>query len=85
MTIFGEPLAVPPFPAALSTSNRGFVHPVKLFARALAVSGLRIETLSRSPVWLPKGMNIDLHSDCSGKGGRADKGGFSELVEEEAL
>jgi hypothetical protein len=45
---------------------------VKPSARVLADSGLRMEILSRSPKEEPTGLNIGLHSDSSGKGGRAD-------------
>lgn len=69
---FGARLAALPFPAASSALMRGFVHLVKPSARVLADSGLRMEILSRSPKEEPTGLNIDLHSDSSGKGGRAD-------------
>ena len=47
---------------------------MKPSARVLAVWGLRIETLSRSPIEPPGGLNIVLHSDWSGKGGMAVRG-----------
>lgn len=79
MITLGAPLATLPFPIASSALRRGFVHLVKLSARILAVSGLRMETLSRSATEIRGGLNIDLHSDCSGKGGRADRGVSSEV------
>ena len=72
--IFGAPFTTRPFPSVLSALRRGFVHSVKLSARALAVSGLRREILSRSPMEAPGGVNIVFHSDSSGRGGRADRG-----------
>ena len=51
--IFGAPFAVFPFPVTSSTLRRGFVHLVKASARALALCGLRMETLSRSPTEAP--------------------------------
>jgi len=47
---------------------------VKPSARVLAVWGLRIETLSRSPIEPPGGLNIVLHSDWSGNVGMAVRG-----------
>jgi len=52
---------------------------VKPSASALAVWGFRIEILSRSPREAPRELNIGLHSDWSGKGGRADRGVSLEL------
>ena len=52
---------------------------MKPSARVLAVLGFRIEILSRSPIEAPTGLNIGLHSDWSGKGGRADRGVSFEL------
>ena len=52
---------------------------MKPSARILAVLGLRIETRSRSPREAPGKLNIALHSDWSGKGGRADRGVSLEL------
>jgi len=46
---------------------------MKPFARAMAVLGLRIETLSPSPKEAPGGLNIRFHSDWSGRGGRSDR------------
>jgi len=61
-------------PLAPSAFMRGFVQFVKPSARALAVSGLRMEILSRRERVLPGGLNIGLHSDWLGNGGRADRG-----------
>ena len=72
--IFGAPFATPPFPSASLALMRGLVQLVKPSARVLAVWGLRIEILSRSPETEPRGLNIGLHSDWSGNGGREDKG-----------
>ena len=72
--ILGAPFATRLFPSASSALRRGFVHLVKPSARVLAVRGLRIEILSRSPIEAPGGLKIVLHSDWSGKGGRADRG-----------
>lgn len=74
MIIFGAPFAILPFPMASSALRRGLVQFVKCSARALAVLGFRMEILSRSTVEVRGGLNIGLHSDSSGKGGRADKG-----------
>jgi hypothetical protein len=74
MMVFGAPFAAFPFPIASSALRRGFVQLVKPSASVLAVSGLRIETLSRSTRGEPEGLNTRLHSDCSGKGWSADKG-----------
>ena len=68
---FGAPFEMLLLPLAFM---RGFVHLVKPSARALAVSGLRMEILSRSARGLLGGLNIGLHSDWSGNGGRADRG-----------
>ena len=46
---------------------------MKPSARALAVLGFRIDILSRSPRG-PERLNTCLHSDCSGNGGRAERG-----------
>lgn len=56
---------------------------VKRSARVPAVWGLRIDTLSRRVEALRGGTNTDLHSDCSGKGGRLDKGVSFEMGVEE--
>ena len=72
--VFGAPFAAFPFPIASSALRSGFVQLVKPSASVLAVSGLRMETLSRSPMGEPGGLNTRLHSDCSGKGWRVDKG-----------
>jgi hypothetical protein len=80
--IFGAPLTVFPFPLALSAVKRCFFQSTKLSARALAVSGLRIDILSLNSKLAPGGVNIDFHSDPSGKGGRADKGVSFESEEE---
>ena len=68
---FGAPFEMLLLPLAFM---RGFVHLVKPSARALAVSGLRIEILSRNERGLLEGLNIGLHSDWSGNGGRAARG-----------
>lgn len=72
--ILGTPFAAPPVLLASFALMRGFVHLVKPSARVLAVFGLRMEILSRSPTQARGGLNIGLHSDWSGNGGRADKG-----------
>jgi len=71
---FGAPFETVPLPLTPLAFMRGFVHFVKPSARALAVSGLRMEILSRSARGLLEGTNIGLHSDWSGNGGRAARG-----------